>query len=253
MSNLGSELADFGLAISIPRGGMLVAVQSAVGLVPCVPLVQRAPFVPARMASPLANEIPYDIKFLRTAKAALRKALEEEGGALDDDARACVEALNVANPSLPNPAEDNDLWSGAWSFQTASLFSTAIRAEGSVNVDESGELELTCTLTSGESVGTLSMQARVAAAADTVLELQCERIALSSEALVSACSEATGLSLEPTEDGAQWLASEPLPALKLAQLYLDQDMHIVGRAALADGEDEATSDPLVLVKERRSA
>ena len=220
----------------------LPALLAAIGLLPSAPLAPHNSRVYTRAPFPRATEIPFDIHFLRGAKNALRKSLDEEGGVLVEDAQACVEALSAVNPSLPNPSEDSDLWSGTWSFATSSLLSSALAAEGSVVLSESGALELTCELTSAESSATLSVQGQVAAADDTVLELQCERIALSSEALVAACAEATGLSL--AEAGGEWVAAAPLPSLKLAQRYLDQDTHIVG--ALVEGERR--DPPLVLFK-----
>ena len=195
------------------------------------------------------KEIPFDISFLRTAKKALRNALQEQDGILDDDARACVDALSAVNPSLPNPSEDNDLWSGKWTFSCASQ-AEGVLGRGSLQLDESGVLEMQCdvALDATGTPTTLRASGRVSAVADTVLELQCDSMELEAGAtqeLVTACSAA--LNLELKDDAGGGWAATPSP-LRLAQLYLDQDMHIVRRVLGSDEDAELSGSPLVMFK-----
>lgn len=211
--------------------------------------LQVAPHQPITFSSRTAhvrmNEIPYDIKFLREAKTALRNAVDAQGGLLDEDALACVEALTAVNPSLPNPSEDNDLWSGKFSFCTA-LFGGALGCRGTVVLEESGALEVQCKLalagTGDDATATLHVSGDVAADGDTSLALQeGSKLALQGAGpeIVAACAAAfPGLKLEVADDGG-FLAAPP--SLTLSQLYLDQDMHIVSVADAA---------PLVLCKEK---
>jgi hypothetical protein len=210
------------------------------------------------------GEIPYDIHFLRAAKTAVSRALEDEGGLLDEDALATIGALADVNPSKPDPANDNDLWSGSWVFRTASLLSgpgsLEQRSRGDVVLEESGALEVEVTLAVGAAgtPATLGVAGQISADGDDVLELECERVVLSTptddaeaSAAVTSVAEAMGLTLERVSDA--WVAAPPLPALRLAQLYLDQDCHILG--VLSGAEADVQRDPLqplVLFKKRRA-
>ena len=49
---------------------------------------------------------------IRTAKAALRRGLQAEGGVLSEDGLALALGLAQLNPTAPNPADDTDLWEG---------------------------------------------------------------------------------------------------------------------------------------------
>lgn len=49
---------------------------------------------------------------IRTAKAALRRGLEAEGGVLSEDGLAVALGLAQLNPTAPDPAADTDLWQG---------------------------------------------------------------------------------------------------------------------------------------------
>ena len=228
---------------------------AAVGLLPAPPLLPRAPLASTRRAAFVrATEIPFDVHFLRAAKSAVRRSLEDEGGLLTEDALETIKVLSDVNPSGPDPSADNDLWSGTWEFHIASLVSRPLeqRGRGSVVVEESGELELQCSLALGGTGAPASLRVtgRVSAVADAVLELQCEKVVLSlqgqDEKLVGACVQATGLKMEPSAD--EWIAASPLPAVRLAQLYLDQDCHIVRVSEDAAEQGQGQRDPLVLFK-----
>ena len=228
---------------------------AAVGLLPAPPLLPRAPLASTRRAAFVrATEIPFDVHFLRAAKSALRRSLEDEGGLLTEDALETIGVLSDVNPSAPDPSADYDLWSGTWEFHIASLVSGPLeqRGRGSVVVDESGELELHCSLALGATGAPASLRVtgRVSAVADAVLELQCAQVVLSlegqDETLVSACAQATGLELEPWAD--EWIGAQPLPALRLAQLYLDQDCHVVRLSEDAAEQGQGQRDPVVLFK-----
>ena len=226
-----------------------------------------------QLAEDSPTEIPFDVSFLRTAKFALRRALQEEGGTLSEDALACVGALAAVNPSLPNPSADDDLWAdAAFSMVSNSLVtrdSGHITQKGSafVDVDGLGGLEVSATLglraAEVEATASLHLTGKAAPAADTELELQCDSLTMTIdgdgattsaedlEALVATCATAAGMTLERKEadEGAslQWAAAaDTLPVLRLGQLYLDQSCHILVR--LKDGT--AVDDPIVLFADR---
>ncbi|KAL1522046.1 hypothetical protein AB1Y20_021691 [Prymnesium parvum] len=55
---------------------------------------------------------------VRRAKAAIRAALEKEGGIVSEDMECVVEGLHTVNPTAPNPAADIDLWAGDFELLT---------------------------------------------------------------------------------------------------------------------------------------
>ena len=157
---------------------------------------------------------------------------------------------------MPDPSTDSDLWSGSWEFRSATLFAglSDRPGNGSVELDESGDLRLQYALELGSTgvAATLCIDGRVAAASDDVLALACDHAALSLSSpsdeagtIVATCAKAAGLALQ-SADGA-WVASTPLPTLQITQLYLDQDCHIV-RVLGSEAEGEGNAQPLVLFK-----
>ena len=190
------------------------------------------------------DSIPFDVQFLRTAKRALRRALAEEQGSLSEDALATVNALTVVNPTLPNPSEDRDLWSGSFDLVTTLLQSsdgTNSLQAGSATIDveeDSGRLNLLAQLTLLDSAlpAELRLTGHVSVSGDAELTLTCESLAITAadeaeadkaEAMVATTAAAAGLTLERSADGSALAAVEPLPTVRLGQLYLDQDCHIV--------------------------
>lgn len=196
------------------------------------------------------NEIPYDVFFLRGAKSALRGALAEDAGSLSEDAVATISALAVANPSMPDPAVDRELWTGSYDLLTASSILT-IDGFGKVTLHdiilEDGAFKLEASIASDALV---SMQGWVRADGDVHFQLELLDVAVpfaseqptaTQQALVDACDQAMGLQLTRDDDDATTptclRASPPLPSLRLRILYLDQSMLILARAPEADGED----------------
>ena len=183
-----------------------------------------------------AAEIPFDIHFLRSAKSALQCALAEEDGVLDDDAKATVDALALANPTDPDPSSDVDLWSGDFTLATSTLsFDGGLvtqRGAASVSVDEHGELSLDATLVLGQPVApaSLSLVGRLRAVGNDQLELMSARLTVSCSAeatIIAACGETVGLTFQRGTRDSEWIVEPTLPPLRLHQRYLDQDCHIL--------------------------
>ena len=211
----------------------------------------RTPLRTPRARTPtLLAEIPFDIQFLRTAKSALRQSLKESSGSLDEDALATIYALADVNPSKPNPAEDIDLWSGEWGFTTTiPLGAEQATLVGTADIGVDGAISLRCdVMMGGATAVTVELSGTVSDATDDVLELACDRVKLegSSEDAAKLVSDAMGWTID-----SEGLVSSALPTLRLAQLYLDQDCHIVGplaEGAADDDEDARRRRPLVLFK-----
>ena len=55
---------------------------------------------------------------IRSFKSALRRALAAEAGALSEDTLACIAAMSEVNPSAPDPATDDDLWTGEFELSS---------------------------------------------------------------------------------------------------------------------------------------
>jgi hypothetical protein len=214
-------------------------------------------------------EIPFDVHFLRSAKRALKQALRQESGALDEDALACVDALAVANPTMPNPSADDDLWADGSFALLSDAFSGATsgrivqRGAALVDVDGLGGFELSATLglmtPTSEAAASLHIVGTASAVGDAELELRCDQLTVAVDdaagasadelaSLLSACAEAAGLQLEHagTPSSLKWAADKAsFPPVRLGQLYLDQDCHILVRL-----EDGARLDqPIVLFAE----
>ena len=210
----------------------------------------------ARRCNGAILDIAVDVNFYKSAKIALRTALDEQDGALSDDALAMVDALADVNPTRPDPSEDNDLWSGSFDLASSALSVGSVRqrGSGSIEVDDDGKMMLFATLeaSADEGGGALSLvlTGTLRASDDAELELACEQVGLAqledadteeTKLLISACEGATGLSFaestsEVQPDLPRWDADAPLPTLRLAQLYLDQELHIVVPTVTAAGE-----------------
>ena len=148
-----------------------------------------------------------------------------------------LSALSQANPSLPNPSADNDLWSGSFALASASLTSDLSfeqRAAASVVIDEHGGMELSADVSLSELPATLSLSGSVSPAGDTELQLEFKSLTLtlpedvadaaSSLMAIKTYADAAGLSLERSADEkCVWASTEPIPAITLGQIYLDQD------------------------------
>lgn len=252
---------------------MYAAVLLAGWLPACSPLRHaptraHAPRLDASTSSNDGAEIPFDVHFLRSAKAALRSALQQEGGVLDEDGLACVAALAVANPTLPNPSADDDLWAdGSFSLLSGAISSmtsgrVVLRGAGEVKVDNLGGFEVSTTLglttdANGEATASLSAVGAATAVDDAELEVRCDQLTLAVDNvagaspdelanLISTCAEATGLEFERPSSTAPltWAAIEAtLPAAaRLRQLYLDQDCHILVRLEDSSEDEVAEGD-----------
>ena len=77
-----------------------------------------APPVPLRTRP--ATLITYSdfVDQIRAFKGALRRALAAEDGALSEDTLACIAAMSEVNPSAPDPATDDDLWTGEFELSS---------------------------------------------------------------------------------------------------------------------------------------
>lgn len=201
-----------------------------------------------------AEEIPVSVSFYRTAKAALRNALAAEAGVLSEDAAAMVSALYDVNPTRPDPATDADLYSG--SFDIASALSHSAGA-GKLTVDDDGGLQLSAAISEdGDATLALTVAGSVRPTADAELSMTVESVSLAAAddacpvgvaALVAVCSAATGLRFEAVE--STWMAQPPLPSLRLQQLYLDQELHVV-QWVLGDEAESAPDEALALREDR---
>ena len=113
---------------------------------------------------------------------------------------------------------------------------------GTADIGVDGAISLRCdVMMGGATAVTVELSGTVSDATDDVLELACDRVKLegSSEDAAKLVSDAMGWTID-----SEGLVSSALPALRLAQLYLDQDCHIVGPLAegAADDEDRASPD-----------
>lgn len=109
----------------------------------------------ARHGSPLLQAPPGSygdfVAEIKSAKAALRRGIEVEGR-LPEGGSDLVAAIAEANPSGPDPAADDDLWSGTFSVLAANGIADALEGAAapvtscSVTVTD-GSLELTAQCT----------------------------------------------------------------------------------------------------------
>lgn len=235
------------------------------------------PIAAARHRAPRLEEIAIDVGFYKSAKAALRTALDVDLGTLSEDAVAMIDALSEVSPTRPDPAEDNDLWSGSFSLSTSTLAlpgsGVVQQAGAAVEVDDDGRLLLLATIGSAENTDaavSVCLTGNLTVAADDELELACDQLGLAqvedsdeagAAALVAACEAALGITLSVGSSDVQpglarWNAEPPLPKLRLSQLYLDQELHVVrwkpiGTAeegcAGGEAEEEAGGDRLVVL------
>ena len=75
---------------------------------------------PAALRTRTATAITYNdfVNEIRAFKGALRRALAAENGMLSEDTLACIAAMSEVNPSAPDPATDDDLWTGEFELSS---------------------------------------------------------------------------------------------------------------------------------------
>lgn len=201
------------------------------------------------------------VKFLRVAKRGLCASLEEENGKLNEDAMATLKLINKQNPAYPNPVEDNDLWSGSWRLMTAlPCFGMRYLAPSSVVVEETEESSGNWTMESTVSFGTSEVKALLQLAGgasanipntfqnnlnqppggrdNKVLRLRIDSLTLTlgegdKEKMaeiapqVLECASDLGIALTQNDEAASWSGKVPLPLVRFAIEYLDQDFMAV--------------------------
>ena len=86
---------------------------------------QRFAAPPSRTRT--ATAITYNdfVNEIRAFKGALRRALAAENGMLSEDTLACIAAMSEVNPSAPDPATDDDLWTGEFELSSRIFVPTA--------------------------------------------------------------------------------------------------------------------------------
>ena len=220
-----------------------------------------------RHRAPQLKELAVDVHFYKQAKKALRAALAAEAGVLSADALAMVAALAEVNPTRPTPSEDADLWSGSFSLSSATLSlsgGTVLQRDSIVEVDDDGKLLLLATVDAaagGDAEGgalSVAFTGQLRAIGDACLELTCEQLGLAqvqdadaagTAALVAACEAALGLKFSLGSSAVEpkiprWNVETPMPTLRLAQCYLDQELHVV-RWSVGGGQE---GSPLQIVE-----
>lgn len=192
------------------------------------------------------------VDIVRATKKAMTVGLPAEGGHISEETRKTLSAMALFNPTYPNPAADDDLWSGR--FQILSLgnaFLDSFKQVGAVPIADSCEVEIadnTFTLEADllwqEKVvgfrvsGTVGpkLQDKRADDQEDILSIDVKEPSFSgpdgaaSDATVEECAVA----LRPLL---------PIGSFDLKLHYLDQDFIILG-----DGEDAKKGDVAVLSK-----
>jgi hypothetical protein len=82
---------------------------------------------PPALRARTATAITYNdfVNEIRAFKGALRRALAAEDGMLSEDTLACIAAMSEVNPSAPDPATDDDLWTGEFELSSRMFVPTA--------------------------------------------------------------------------------------------------------------------------------
>ena len=82
---------------------------------------------PSRLRTRPVTLITYNdfVNEIRAFKGALRRALAAEDGMLSEDTLACIAAMSEVNPSAPDPATDDDLWTGEFELSSRIFVPTA--------------------------------------------------------------------------------------------------------------------------------
>lgn len=82
---------------------------------------------PPALRTRTATAITYNdfVNEIRAFKGALRRALAAEDGMLSEDTLACIAAMSEVNPSAPDPATDDDLWTGEFELSSRIFVPTA--------------------------------------------------------------------------------------------------------------------------------
>ena len=88
---------------------------------------QRSAARSSRLRTRPATAITYNdfVNEIRAFKGALRRALAAEDGMLSEDTLACIAAMSEVNPSAPDPATDDDLWTGEFELSSRIFVPTA--------------------------------------------------------------------------------------------------------------------------------
>ena len=83
--------------------------------------------LPPALRTRTATAITYNdfVNEIRAFKGALRRALAAEDGMLSEDTLACIAAMSEVNPSAPDPATDDDLWTGEFELSSRIFLPTA--------------------------------------------------------------------------------------------------------------------------------
>lgn len=192
------------------------------------------------------------VDIVRATKKAMTVGLPAEGGHISEETRKTLSAMALFNPTYPNPAADDDLWSGR--FQILSLGNALLdsfKKVGAVPIADSCEVQIadnTFTLEADllwqEKVvgfrvsGTVGPKLKDKRADDQedILSIEVQEPSFSgpdgaaSDATVEECAVA----LRPLL---------PIGSFDLKLHYLDQDFIILG-----DGEDAKEGDVAVLSK-----
>jgi len=212
----------------------------------------RAPST-AHMCDGAIVDIKSFMQQVRRAKAAIRAALEKEGGIVSEDMECVVEGLHTVNPTAPNPAADIDLWAGDFELLTHNFGSICtsrsrlvkISEEGAIPSDQSGCVPVTinaeldcrgmpiCMAASGAlrirspDVLLLSLSSVRLSSGAVHQQPQAERQVC--EDLCSHFFPRATLSWNVSASHLDCLSQEDSPLLdvELTQLYLDQDLHIM--------------------------
>ena len=208
--------------------------------------IGSAPVAARRHSHPTLVSYGDYVTEIRAFKKALERALKEEEGVPSEDTLACISAMAAVNPSKPDPATDDDLWTGEFELRSRITVPTATAAleisSGTAclgfELTESFELtaEVAVTPAGGAAQGApnarLVLTGRVAAEDADVLRLSapCARLELLApdEELLAACATAARALLPSVEqvDGSVLEASGE-GGISLQVLYLDQDLHML--------------------------
>ena len=83
--------------------------------------------LPSGLRTRTATAITYNdfVNEIGAFKGALRRALAAEDGMLSEDTLACIAAMSEVNPSAPDPATDDDLWTGEFELSSRVFVLTA--------------------------------------------------------------------------------------------------------------------------------
>lgn len=141
--------------------------------------------------------------------------------------------------------------------------------DATVEIDGSGRVELSASLGLGDAAtsASLRLSGSLNAVADAALQLSMDSVCVDfppcnegevddAAALVAACADAIpGLEfVRHATSPSSWVAATQLPPLRLSQLYLDQDTHIVQLelAEIPEQLEMQAAGPMVLRRVERA-